>query len=58
MNEHPAEFLDVSGTAIAVRRRSGTSPGVMWLGGYRSDMTGTKARALASLLKRRGRLAG
>jgi pimeloyl-ACP methyl ester carboxylesterase len=31
---------------IAVRRRRGTAPGVMWLGGFKSDMHGTKANAL------------
>lgn len=31
---------------IAVRARTGGSPGVAWLGGYRSDMGGTKAVAL------------
>ena len=39
-------FLDVAGTEIAVRRRKGTGPEIMWLGGYRSDMRGTKAVAL------------
>ena len=31
---------------IAVLTRVGTSPGLFWLGGFRSDMTGTKAAAL------------
>lgn len=31
---------------IAVRRRPGGVPGFVWLGGYRSDMAGTKAVAL------------
>jgi len=31
---------------IAVRQRSGKTPGLVWLGGYRSDMAGTKAEAL------------
>lgn len=43
--EGQAEFLTVGGTAIAVRRRAGSAPGLMWLGGYRSDMRGTKAAA-------------
>jgi pimeloyl-ACP methyl ester carboxylesterase len=48
----PAEFLEIgSGDAmrrIAVRRRDGTatSPGLLWLGGFKSDMGGTKAAAL------------
>ncbi|ADZ68631.1 alpha/beta hydrolase [Polymorphum gilvum] len=32
---------------IAVRHRAGAAPGVLWLSGFRSDMTGTKAEALA-----------
>lgn len=40
------EFLDVAGVPIAVRSRPGRSPGLVWLGGYRSDMSGTKAQAL------------
>ncbi len=43
-------FLSVgtndSARQIAVRHRSGNTPGVVWLGGYRSDMIGTKAEAL------------
>jgi pimeloyl-ACP methyl ester carboxylesterase len=31
---------------IAVMRREGAEPGLFWLGGFRSDMTGTKAAAL------------
>src|SRR6266404_877138 len=31
---------------IAVRRRSGATPGLLWLGGLKSDMGGTKAAAL------------
>ncbi len=31
---------------IAVRHRDGKAPGLVWLGGYRSDMLGTKAEAL------------
>lgn len=36
--------IDVSGIRIAVKHRMGENmPGLMWLGGYRSDMEGTKA---------------
>ncbi|HSV63980.1 MAG TPA: alpha/beta hydrolase, partial [Chthoniobacterales bacterium] len=31
---------------IAVRARAGGSPGLFWLGGFKSDMQGTKALAL------------
>jgi pimeloyl-ACP methyl ester carboxylesterase len=44
------ERLDVGEGAaarkIAVRRRAGGEPGVVWLGGFKSDMRGTKAIAL------------
>jgi pimeloyl-ACP methyl ester carboxylesterase len=43
-------FLSVSEGAdarrIAVRLRQGEQPGLMWLGGFKSDMGGTKAVAL------------
>jgi pimeloyl-ACP methyl ester carboxylesterase len=32
--------------AIAVRQREGANPGLFWLGGFKSDMRGTKAEAL------------
>ncbi len=31
---------------IAVRHRAGKTPGIFWLGGFMSDMKGTKAQAL------------
>jgi pimeloyl-ACP methyl ester carboxylesterase len=49
------EFLDVDGTPIACRRIAGRTPGVVWLGGYRSDMLGTKAETLAAWAERTGR---
>ena len=33
---------------IAIRARAGKSPGILWLGGFKSDMRGTKAEALAA----------
>ncbi|MBX3579339.1 MAG: alpha/beta hydrolase [Rhizobiaceae bacterium] len=50
-----AEFMDVAGVAIAFRRQPGRSPGAVWLGGYRSDMLGTKAEALADWAATNGR---
>jgi pimeloyl-ACP methyl ester carboxylesterase len=38
--------IDVGGAQIAVRHRDGSQPGLVWLGGYKSDMVGTKAEAL------------
>jgi len=39
-------LIDVSGASIAVRHSDGRAPGLVWLGGYRSDMIGTKAETL------------
>jgi len=46
MNAGEIEFQTVGADRIAVRHRNGRSPGLVWLGGYRSDMMGTKAQAL------------
>jgi pimeloyl-ACP methyl ester carboxylesterase len=50
MKQKTPEFIDVGTNQelrkIAVRHRAGKSPGLVWLGGYRSDMLGTKAEAL------------
>ncbi len=40
---------------IAVRARSGGSPGLFWLGGFNSDMKGTKALALDAWAGEHGR---
>jgi len=42
------------GATIAYRRRIGRSPGVVFLGGFMSDMTGTKATALDAFCAARG----
>jgi pimeloyl-ACP methyl ester carboxylesterase len=51
MNDVCLKFLEVgTGKAprrIAVRHETGEAPGLFWLGGFRSDMKGTKAQALA-----------
>ena len=44
-------FLDVEGKAIAVRHMAGAEPGIVWLGGFKSDMAGSKAEALAALAR-------
>jgi len=53
MADAELQFLDVGAGAesrpIAVLRRPGTAPGVFWLGGFRSEMTGAKAGALDAL---------
>lgn len=38
--------IEAGGERIAVRHRDGQAPGVVWLGGFRSDMSGTKAETL------------
>jgi pimeloyl-ACP methyl ester carboxylesterase len=40
---------------IAVRACAGASPGLIWLGGFKSDMTGTKALALEAWAVEHGR---
>jgi pimeloyl-ACP methyl ester carboxylesterase len=41
--------------AIAVRSDAGAAPGLFWLGGFKSDMKGTKAEALAAWAREHGR---
>lgn len=50
-----ATTIDVDGRPIAVRHRPGRAPGVVWLGGYRSDMLGTKAEAIDAWAAETGR---
>lgn len=47
--------LDVDGRAIAVRSLAGAAPGLFWLGGFKSDMSGTKAEHLARWAAAHGR---
>jgi pimeloyl-ACP methyl ester carboxylesterase len=53
------EFLQVGRgddrRKIAVRRRNGATPGLLWLGGLKSDMGGTKATALDGWAQAHGR---
>jgi pimeloyl-ACP methyl ester carboxylesterase len=44
-----------SARRIAVRARAGRGPGLFWLGGFNSDMKGTKALALESWAAEHGR---
>jgi pimeloyl-ACP methyl ester carboxylesterase len=58
-NDCCLKFLDL-GTGkdarrIAVRLRQGTGPGLFWLGGFKSDMAGTKAVALDQWAASQGR---
>ena len=46
---------DDSARRIAVRAREGSAPGLFWLGGFNSDMKGTKALALDAWAAEHGR---
>jgi len=59
MVELPVTPLSVgsanAGRSIAVRARKGKNPGLFWLGGFKSDMKGTKAEALDRWAESQGR---
>ncbi|HEV7634782.1 MAG TPA: alpha/beta hydrolase, partial [Bradyrhizobium sp.] len=46
---------DSAARRIAVRARAGGGPGLFWLGGFNSDMRGTKALALDAWAAEHGR---
>ncbi len=54
MENPPPDFIDGPHGRIAYRQRAGKGPGVVWLGGFRSDMIGTKATFLDEWAKHRG----
>ncbi|MGH6913718.1 MAG: alpha/beta hydrolase [Geminicoccales bacterium] len=47
-------FLELPGRRLACRSWPGAAPGVLFCGGFTSDMTGTKALALEALCRARG----
>jgi len=55
MTPEPPDRLVHDGAALAYRRVEGEGPTVVWLGGFHSDMEGTKAVALADWATRTGR---
>jgi pimeloyl-ACP methyl ester carboxylesterase len=55
MDESDPIFLTIETRRIAVHPRSGDSPGLFWLGGFKSDMQGTKAQALDRWAQAHGR---
>lgn len=61
ISEHDRDLLDPDfatqsdGTRIAYRRRDGSAPGIVFLGGYRSNMGGDKARHLDGYAAASGR---
>ncbi|MCO6405910.1 alpha/beta hydrolase [Aurantimonas endophytica] len=55
--ERPGSLVVGSGEAarrIAYKRRDGEAPALVWLGGFRSDMRGTKAEHLSGLAGEKG----
>ena len=46
MENKPPAYLEGPQGRIAYRRQTGAHPEVLWLGGFRSDMLGTKANFL------------
>ena len=59
MSDNCLKFVEVgtgaAGRKIAVRARAGGPPGLLWLGGFKSDMKGTKAEALDAWARDNGR---
>src|SRR5689334_10178233 len=54
--EESSGWLDRGdGQTLAWRMVEGVGPTVVWLGGFNSDMTGTKAQALAEWAAEQGR---
>lgn len=54
MSQGQIETLLHQDVALAVSRQGGVRPTFVWLGGFRSDMAGTKAEALAEWAQARG----
>lgn len=48
-------FPRVHGGRLAWRRDEGRAPGILWLGGFRSNMDGTKAQAISAWARTAGR---
>ena len=59
MDANAPKFLEIGAGSdrrvLAVRQQAGTTPGLFWLSGYKSDMQGTKAQALAQWAGEQGR---
>ncbi len=54
MSEDSGYLTRPDGARLAWRRVAGEGPTVVWMGGFRSDMAGTKAQALADWALARG----
>jgi pimeloyl-ACP methyl ester carboxylesterase len=59
MSHNSLKFLEIGegsdNRSIAIRAQPGGAPGLFWLSGFRSDMNGTKAAALARWAEVEGR---
>jgi pimeloyl-ACP methyl ester carboxylesterase len=55
MAEAPSILTRGDGATIAYHRRAGTTPGIVFLTGFNSDMTGAKAQALDTFCAESGR---
>src|SRR5690606_41504291 len=59
MNDNGLQYIECGEGAearrIAVRPRAGAPPGLLWLGGFKSDMQGSKAVALDAWAVSKGR---
>ncbi|MBL8769864.1 MAG: alpha/beta hydrolase [Phenylobacterium sp.] len=55
MSETSGFLARPDGARLAWRKVEGAAPTVVWLGGFKSDMAGTKAQALAEWAQARGR---
>ena len=55
MGEEIGMLKRPDGARLAWRRVAGAGPTVVWMGGFRSDMAGTKAQALAEWASATGR---
>ncbi|MGH7090162.1 MAG: alpha/beta fold hydrolase, partial [Stellaceae bacterium] len=53
-SDEPSILTREDGATIAYHRAAGRAPGVVFLGGFMSDMTGTKARMLDEFCRARG----
>lgn len=54
MNTVANRTIEAGGETIAVETVPGRNPGLFWLGGFRSDMAGTKAEAIRAWAVERG----
>src|SRR6266851_2945471 len=54
LEQQPEILTRSDGATIAYRRLAGKAPGIVFLGGFMSDMTGTKAVALEAFCRARG----